>query len=357
MAEISIERYSPEYKDQVIDLLSILWDDLSPEERRKKFEWQSEKNPYSEKPQYYLAKDGDEIVGIRAFIVHKYKLEGNKFFFGIPANGTIHPDYQRQGLFSRIDDYCKKDLANNSELKLILSVSPNKIATKALKKYDYITVGKRSKMYLFSIRNLLRNFFSRPVNIRNESVRLKKDGLKLEVTDELRAKKIAKLMEECRDEQKFTNLRDEKFYEWRFSNPLKDYVFGYCTKKDELVGYVALDITSEKIISLLEYGYKDLSYFEELLKTIIKKLPVPIITAYVFTRPKEEKGVLSRCGFRDKNNWLINLLKRMGYISKADLPGALIKPISENITESDFILNGKDVRDPENWSLFKSDVH
>ena len=300
MDDISLMRYESDHKEGVLDLLSYHWNGLNAEERKKRFEWRYEKNPYTESPLCFVALDGEKVVGHRGFVVQKFRLREKDWLFCTPADSVVHPDYRRQGIFSNLIKFSKKELISNSNIDLILSLSANKASTEATLKAGYEPVGQREKMHYISPFRLLKNRLKSndleiPISIENKD-------FKIEINNELRVKKISSIMDEFKNEDQISNVKDKEFYEWRFSNPLKDYVFGYCTKKDELVGYVALDITSEKIISLLEYGYKDLSYFEELLKTIIKKLPVPIITAYVFTRPKKEKRVLSRCGFRDKNN-------------------------------------------------------
>jgi len=355
MTEISIESYSPKYKDQVIDLLSILWSNFTLKEKRRRFEWRYEKNPYTESPLCYVALNEDKIVGFRAFVTQKFRFKGENYYFGTPADAVVHLEYRRQGIFSNLTKLAFEDVLEKDKLDYFLSLSSNEKSTKGNIKAGFRPFGQREKMYYISPFRLVKNRLK--LNDLEIPISIEKKDFKIEITEELRVNRICSIIEETKNENQISNIRDEDFYSWRFSNPLKDYAFGYCTKKDELIGYIALDITDEKIISIMEYSYKDISYFQELLKTIINKLPVPIITAYVFTRLEEEKRTLSRCGFRYDTNWLIKLLKRMGYISSADLPGALIKPISEDIIESDFILNGKDVRDPDNWSLFKSDVH
>jgi len=355
MSDISIERYSPEYKEQVLNLLSYHWGDLNSEERRKRFEWRYENNPYTESPFCYLAFDGENLIGFRAFVAQKFKLQGKSYYFGTPADAIVHIDYRRQGIFSNLTEFAFEDMVENEKLDFFLSLSSNVKSTKGNIKAGFEPFGKRDKLYSISFLKMFKNLL-KSSHIQTP-ILFNKNEVKIEITDKLRAKEISRFMQESIEECKITNVRDEEFYRWRFSNSPKDYIFIYITKDDDLVGYLSIDNSNEKIISIMEYGYLKLSYLEELIKELLKNTSAPYIFAYVFTRSDEEQKILSKSGFRDRKDWLIKLLKNMNFIVKEEKPGALIKPISKNIKEEDFFLNGKDVRDPDNWSLFKSDVH
>jgi len=355
MTDISIETYSPKYKEGLLDLLSYHLDDLNFEERKKRFEWMYEDNPYTESPLCYLALDREKVVGHCGSIVQKFQLTGKEYYFCTPADAIVHPEYRRKGIFSSLLKFSRKELALNSNITLILILSANKTSTPIQLKYGDESVGKRRYMYYFSFTNILK-FFLRKYNFQ-KPISFDKNDLKIKITNELRAQEISNLMNKCKEKNKITNTRDKAFYEWRFSNPLKEYLFGYCTKDDELVGYIALENNEEKIIPIMEYGYLKPYYLEELNKEIFKNLTQPCFSVFIFTRSNKEREIISKIGFRDNKDLLVKLLKKINIMSRENLPGAFIKPSTENITEEDFFLNGKDVRNPNNWSLFYSDVH
>ncbi len=351
MEDISVKTYSPEYKDSLLSLLSYHWTDLTPEEMRERFKWRYEDNPYTKSPYCYLALDGEKVVGHCGSVVQKFRSDEEEYYFCTPADAVVHPDYRRKGVFSSVLEFSRDHLALNSDMSLILILSATEASTAVSLIYDDVPVSKREYYYAFSFFNILRSKnFQTPIS-------MDKNGLKIEITKELRAEEICRLMDDCREKDKIANVRDEKFYEWRFSNPLEDYIFVYCTKEGELVGYVALANNDEKIVPMMEYGYLEPSYLEDLIEEIFKNLSISCLSAYIFTRSDKEKEMLSRIGFRDRNDWLIKLLKKMNVMSESKQPGALVKPLCENITEEDFFLNGKDIREPNNWSLFLSDMH
>jgi len=351
LTEISIEKYSPKHKESVLDLLSYLFDTLNLEERRKRFEWKFETNPYTKIPLCYIALDNEMVIGHTGYVIQKYQVGGKEYSFSSPSHVVVHPEYRRKGVFSKIIEFSSKDLVINSDINLILAPYPNKASAAAVLKCGYESIGKTDYMYKLSFFNILKSTLKSP-NIQTP-ITIDKNRFKIEITSELRAQDISLLMNKSREENKISNVRDRKFYEWRFSEPFKDYIFAYCTKDDGLVGYVGLN---NKNSIIMEYGYLKTSYIEELIRETFDNLSPPYMSVYTFTRSEKERKILSRSGFRDKNDWLIKFLKKINLIEKKGLPVALIKPITKNITEEDFFLNGKDVRDPKNWSLFKSDL-
>jgi len=370
MSNIQLVRYDEGFRDDLKNFLyEYSWNgqNISEEKKNKKFEWRYEESPYTDIPYSHIALDGEKIVGHRILVPQRYRIGENDFLFGIPTDSLVHPDYRRQGIFSKIVDFSRKELAQSSEMELIMSLSASKAATKAYIKYGYIPVGRRRKMFFVSPFNTFKR--SPIINLDQEKsiITHKDDDLYIEITKELKPKKISRLAFRFTDKKKISNVRDVEFYNWRFGDSYRDNIYLYCTKGDELVGYLILEkrhvsflSSSRSFYMIMEYAYTKKVYFEHLMKTIKNRLSISAMMAFMFTRVKEEISLLKKHGFKDSDDLTIKIL---GTILKTDrildsyLPGTLIQPVELEIEDNDFIFNGKDTRIESSWSLFKSDVH
>jgi len=365
MSDVTLSEYDPEYKDRLIDFLGLgmSWAELSKKERKRFFGWKHEKNPYTEKPLCYLALDGEKVVGHRGFVVQRFEHEGNTYLFATPGDSMVHPDYRRQGIFSDLVDFSNDDLINKSKVDLFLSLSTTRATTKATKRYGYVPVGERKKLYRFSIKNIFSYRYNDGIDL-NKTISSEKTGHTIEITDEVKKEDIIDLMNSYKKDKKLKNLRDEEFYRWRFEECPNDHVYLYFWDRDELEAYVSMEKDNFPFFglnidyySLLEYGYTDIKIFEELVRTLTKKLSLPFIMSYIFTRKKEEISILRDHGFKGSESYLINSLQKRGLLDEEGLPGILVRPASKKISDKDFYLDNTDTRKEKNWSLFWSDVH
>lgn len=361
-------RYEHDFKDDAIDFLAEYIPGVPRDERRKLFEWVYENNPFTDKPLNYLALEGERIVGFRGFIPQRFKVNGKTFIVIIPTNGTIHPDHRRKGVFTELSNYSLQDISNIDEIKLILSLSPNKAAVGALTKAGYIPLGIREKLYLFSTLKIMRNSPLKKMETEGSFVTVNGPDLRTEFTREPRIKGISELIASVSSGEKIENVRDTLFYEWRFVQSPHDTFFLYCMDGDELVGYMALerhDITFRSIMDLhyymiLEYGYVQMKHLECMIDTIKNKLNLNGVMAFMFTRGNEERTTFIKHRFKEPDMMILKFLSGAFDISRildVDLPGAMIKPVTEKDGDRGFVLYGKDTRKVENWSIFRSDVH
>lgn len=370
MSDIQFKRYDESLREDLKNFLfEYSWNNqnICEEKKNKKFKWRYEESPYTNIPYSFIALDGDKIVGHRVLVPQKYKIGNDEFLFCIPTDSLVHPDYRRQGIFSRIVDFSRKELAQSSEIELIMSLSASEAATKAYIKYGYEPVGKNHKMFFVSPLNKLKKSKIDDLDLKDSITIDKEDNLEIEISKEFKKEDIARLASRFTDEEKIGNVRDVEFYNWRFRESHRDNFYVYCIKNNELVGYSILEkrhvsflSSSRTFYMIMEYAYTNLDYLEEMIKTIKSSLSISAMMAFMFTRGKEEISILKKHGFKDSNDLTIKLL---GRISKSDrildthLPGSLIQPVEAEINEDDFIFNGKDTRKETNWSLFKSDVH
>jgi len=133
-------KYSIEYKESLLELLSLMWKDLNDAERKRRFEWWYEKIPYFYEPRIYIAVDNEKVVGFRGFIVQKFTNSQKTFNVLNPADIIVHPDYRRRGIFSKLNMLFLQDvLGARNQSNVILNLSSNRLSTPG-----YLKQGWRS---------------------------------------------------------------------------------------------------------------------------------------------------------------------------------------------------------------------
>ncbi len=346
MSDISIVEYTPDHKEDLLAFLSFMWTDSDTVKRRTLFEWRYEKNPYTKMPLCYLALDGTQIVGHRGFVFQRYIIHDRQFSLAIPVDAVVHPKYRRRGIFSELTAFAEDSISGNEDLPFIISLASNLQSTAGNLKAGFTPVGDREYMYFLNRKSIL----NPPP--RFHDLLVEKGDIKINICEDLKVEKVSTFMDRVRDDDKISNVRDEAFYSWRFKDSPHQHIYAYCTKEGQLVGYISLHKKNNRSYSIMEYGYREISHLGYLLREIVKYFAP--ITAYVFTRSRRERSLLSSIGFKPKSALVVRLLKRLGVIEKEGLPGALIKPVFKEV--QDLTLGGKDVQDPDSWSFFASDL-
>jgi hypothetical protein len=125
MFDTHICRSDSNLKDQFVGLLRFKWKNLNINERRNEFEWTYENNSYTKTPFIYLALQGERIIAQCPVIIQKFICNNDEFLVGVPADAIVHPDFRRQGRFTRLTNYAFNDMISNLNIRLLLSLSSN----------------------------------------------------------------------------------------------------------------------------------------------------------------------------------------------------------------------------------------
>lgn len=355
MKQITLTKYRKEHKQDLVKFLAYFYNSLDYMERQRLFEWRYESNPYLKSPFIYLAFDEEKIIGFRAFVIQKFTIKDNHFFLGTPADAVVHPQYRRQGLFSKLTKFAIDDMYKNSDVRFLVSLSANSASEAGNVKLNFIPIGKRKYIFRISAFNILKNNFSNIV-VQNREIDLG-DEINIEISKDLRSEEITKLMNNFIDRNKIKNVRDDKFYDWVFRSSHQDYIYAYYKKNDVLLGYMCLEKKNRLLYSLVEYGYTQQYIMEQLIKVVSKELSIPLLRLYIFTKDENEVSMFYNYGFHRSKDALMKLLTKMKILTIEDGAGMLIKPVSSDIKAENFYIDGVDTRLPENWYLFSSDIH
>ncbi|MCU4975192.1 GNAT family N-acetyltransferase [Halobacteria archaeon AArc-m2/3/4] len=69
------------------------------------FDWKYEENPYVDHVPIVVAEQNDTLVGCRSFFPMEMRIDGETRIAFQPCDTMVHPDHQRRGLFSRMNEY------------------------------------------------------------------------------------------------------------------------------------------------------------------------------------------------------------------------------------------------------------
>ena len=365
--------YEPALKRQVIELQSHLWSpDLAL--NTAYLEWKYERNPYIDSPLIYLAMHKDRIIGMRGFF-------GTQWEVGIPARKSvalyaddlvIAPDHRNHGLVHRIMAAAFEDLAKRKyQYAFNLSAGPlTLLFTLAM---GWRSVGHMQPMYRRSLPVALRGArgslirrLPKPPRQVNWMLRRGSEKKQRSLTDIDAARlrrslrsvpwisledfphsaAMAELIERVGDRGRIRHVRDRKYFDWRFQNPLSRYRFLYWAKA-RLEGYLVLQeytsaYANKELVNIVDWEATSIAVHAELLQAAKKLTTGRRLMIWSVSLPQELTAVLEAAGFK---------LEREPKSVSQQRRALLVRPIRDEELGGDWLFAGQRLLDMGNWDL------
>lgn len=344
-------KYSPEHKEEAMQLLQLLWSHLDERGQHELFAWRYENNPFAENPWVYLAMDENKVVGFRGFVPQNFIFGQNKELKGFtPADAIVHPGYRRKGVLTKLNEAFFEDIDRSfSGSGLIYNLSSNKYSTPGyLKQHWQATNGTKR----FALRTSIPNYFiiktKRKIKTDEDTVFIRKKGWRVEISNSLRAKEMAHCYENCRPREKISNMRDERYFRWRYSYLTNDYFFSYLFDDDVLKAYLVIRKVSDYQYLLWEYAVPGFKELKSLVRIAMRKRTIPFLRSWALSG--SETSLLAKCGF------VAAPVRLWQFLGKERLP-VLVRPLERDPGESDFFLDALDIREIDHWQLYLADRH
>jgi len=348
---MDIINYKSNYKQSIVSILQDMWQGLDESEIRQRFEWRYEQNPHQKTPCIYLAVDGERLAGFRAFVQQIFQFRNNKYYVLSPADVIVHPDYRRQGIFSKLNNAAIQDIHNTFGSEgIILNLSSNKLSTPGYLKKSWQKVNCLKRYcYKASWINCIKNkITSRKPNKGHFPNKRKSNGYELKITPELKAKEMAEFAQKQRNPDQLANIRDEAFFVWRYAYQAEQYIYVYCYKDSTMQGYLVIKKMSDIQCTLEEYSAVDPDIMKLMVSTAMKELSTGVMRAWDLSM--DDRAWLGKSGFIPEP---VKLLKRLG----KERLSVLVRPTAPELSEDDFFVEGLDIRDIQNWRIHLSDKH
>jgi GNAT superfamily N-acetyltransferase len=344
-----IVKYSPTYKTAIIDLLKGMWSDYDESGRYELFRWRYEENPY-EKPIIFLAVDNEKVIGFRGFISQIFIKDENEYFVFSPSDTYIHREYRRKGIISALNDKCMEELNTiyKKENTILINTSTSKPSMPVYLKQNWKkSNGLRSFYFRYSVFNLLKNKMNNH-EVSESIVLHKKQNYKIEITPKVKSNELSSFNAKIRNHFRWTNIRDEKFFNWRYGFLPEKYTCVYCYFNKELQGYLVIKKLNDNQSSIDQFEALNPKIFKLMLIAAFKNLRIVQLRSYAFL--PEEKKLLTTSGFFAEP---VKLLKKLGHLR---FP-VLVRPLNLQPEEKDYIIAGSDISDIYSWHLQVSDRH
>jgi hypothetical protein len=206
------KKYNPSHLQQVVDLLNISFP--GNKISKKTFIWKHHHNFFNQKTRSMVAIDEGTVCSFVCFapIIIEKKRRVFDQFYSCAVQAT-HPNYQRQGLVSKLTQEIEKELGSDINYIGFSNAQGVKI-DKFSKKINYQVLGQMVNRYVFSL-PYKADLVVKEINYKS---------LNLESTNLT---------------NKFSIQKDKSYLDWRYmDNPKSKYNYFQIKKGSTLLGYL-----------------------------------------------------------------------------------------------------------------------
>jgi acyl carrier protein len=364
-------KYDQSFKHKIADFQTGLWSSDAGLNLRY-LEWKYERNPYTDKPQIYLVFYGDVLVGMRGFYASLWEtgIPPRQFPVLVADDLLVREGYRNRGLVKRVMQAAYEDLRNADANYLfnlsggVLTVigslamgwrsigflAPMRRRSFSGKAYGYVRQCLNRSHYVrrharshFLYKAIARYPFSRLD--RADSRLMKKLKLTVEIDNRPRPRAMADLIARIGYDGRVRHVRDERYFEWRFRNPLREYRFLYIGG-DVLDGYLVLS----KAVGLAESSrvfISDVEFMNSSVQAVLLKAAAMAAGAFSelviwsATANSEMRGQLRAVGFRP-------FIWDRAFLG---LPCFLVRPIDDERLDEDWCLGQNQLLNLNNWDI------
>jgi GNAT superfamily N-acetyltransferase len=327
---INFKPYSSVNESEVLALLEPLWGNMDMPTRKSYFQWKYINNPATDDVLAFVAIDTTKgkVIGFRGFFPTRYMLNWKIVFVASFSDVVIHPDYRKQGLFERITRYGITYLENNKSLAYYYSTSSAWPTSKGYIKIGSVPLASKKDMYRVCLLPAYK----------------KSKKFRLEFSQDCYASDISSIHERTQNKNILTIQKDEAFIKWRYQNPVTKYYFVYAWQDNQLAGYISYYKISDNRCYIFDYNVQDYQVLDLLVKHLAAHSKCRLIQVWSISNTDKEAKLWKKAGFR----YFKRLFRILG---KKELPPILIRPAVIDYSESDFYVDGKDVRNEYNWDI------
>lgn len=353
MVEIKLVEHR-EKREELLDLFRISFGhDMSAE----LWNWKYIQNPFvSDDPEAIVAVENGKIVGARPLLLAEMWLEDEKVKAAQPCDTMVHPEYRREGIFSRMNqfaiEYFKQSgyaffynfpgpMSRPGYLKqgwkivsvtetLFQAVNPRKLISYKLKN-QFLGIG-------FGF------FYDKLLNTRIKASMLS-SSFQVKVFDKFPGE--LKEVDDLRDKSAIDLVRSEAYLRWRFDqHPEHSYKYIIAKKGDELWGYAVISVQEQ--INGLVYGMivdyvvknKDIDCFRILINRCLNELEkseFDLVSVWMFSQPEFREELVRHFGFKSPLGFPYNKVLEKNYF------------VTREVNKE--VIGGIDIYDKENWRV------
>jgi hypothetical protein len=348
-----IVRFGPGHFDGVLDVLAGLW----PYEREfsaRLFRWKHLENPHLDAPLGIVALHGGCVVGYRGYFADRFEANGEAIGVLHPCDTVVAPDHRNRGLSVAMGRLALEFDPARYRLFMNLSAGDNS-------RPGYLALGFRP----LAPRVLLQRHGRNPVSwIRGAWSRRRENPARpdpsrrirhgrfgdIVVADSPRPADMAAIVAaESRDGPALRLLQDERFFEWRYRNPVRRYAFYFRMEGDTARAFTVFDVSHDGICgSILDYAEARAGALAEILNFACRRRDFVALSALGYGVDARLAGILRAMSFVPVHT--PKTLLRGGSV-EAQAPPILIRPIADRYGDDAFRVGTLDMRRIADWRL------
>jgi len=346
-----IVKYTPAYKQAVIDLLKYMWKEYDEQTQYELFKWRYEDNPY-EKSIIFMAVENERVIGFRAFIAQIFVKGDKQYTVFSPSDTIIHREHRRKGIISALNDKCLEEI--NRKYKddnvLLINTSTSKPSMPVYLKQGW---QKSNGLRRFYFKTSILNYCYVRSNgngkaFLSEFIEVNTKNYRIEISSKVKSSELSEFNAHIRSANKWTNVRDVRFFNWRYLFLPEKYTFVYCYLDNKLEGYLIIKQLTDKKSTIDQYEATHSRAFNVMVNTAVKTLHIAQLRSYAFL--PEEKEMVKKGGFIPESVYLLEKFGRLRF-------PVLVRPKNPQPEDKDFMVEGQDIREITNWHLQISDRH
>lgn len=343
--EIVIKPFEEKYTVQCADLEKYLWKE-DADMRLKRFKW-----TYLDSPNYHsnlsviAVNENDEVMGFRGLFVNKFKVLGEDVVVAQIADTIVSPKARRMGIFNKMNVFAFKQLEKEN-VSFILDTGPSWPPYYGYKKLGFEDLAPFHNVYKYYVGRIIARKLGVSKKITNEIMEERR-GLRYYVTTQISDELLYKI-EGSDNSDKIHSSVDFDNLKWRSQKPNKKYVYAYTLDSDNNIeSFIMFSTVDFEFFSLGLLIGNNVDAFRYSMKLFEKVCNPTKVMAWDFAINDLHRYILSKLRFYP-----------IPFLSKfRKNPPALVYSVQLNEEGyRNWIINGIDIRDINNWNLSRIDM-
>ncbi len=339
--------YTPDLLPQVLDVMSFLWEE-TPQARLEYFRWKYTDNPNVERPLGIVALWKGRVVGFRGYFATRFEIpdKTNNLVVLVAGDTCVHSDHRHKGLSVLMGNLAMDTFSGTYRVFLnMTATAPSlpgylKLGFQPLAKKAYISHASALGMFSYFL-----TYKKRPSMEKGRVVLGSFDPLI--ISDRPKPEEMEVLCaRQASQNNRIRLAKNSAYFQWRFKNPIKKYLFYYYRKKTEITGYLAMGLSPNfRRGYILDYADANGESVEYIIRYMIQHKHFDILSIYDFCLDDRFRKKLGALGFK-----ISSLVRSLERKKTGELP-MLIRPVRKNFDENDWMIEGLDIRKIENWQI------
>lgn len=375
-AGLELAHFAPRHREAVADLLRRLWSD-DPRLNASYFDWRHGGGaPGGESLVFVLLRQGVP-VGMRA-------LQSTRWRAGVPGDCqvfladdlVISREWEGHGLVAALTAAMRAELAARGH-DFFLSLSALRVTRHQALKLGAHAIGPMQPLGRLSVaarsldrvralaagtplawrwsagtaaHELAGRFFAR-LDAARTPYRGGSGGSDVVVEAGPRAADMAAFVADLPDDGRIRQVRDARFFAWRYANPLHEYRFVRAERHGRLCGYLIVeralaDLANPRRSHIVDWEAESRHVFADLLHFVMAEGRPAELVAWKESGSADGRGALMAEGFRPIDRAQV----------KCGLPAILLWPVDPGVDPQHLRIGTRPLLALENWDVRLADT-